>query len=110
TAWNATVNNTVRAVVLDASAGLVYVGGLFTTVGAGGSTRNRIAAISIVTAIAAPWNPNADSTVFALAFDAANDRVVFAGSFVSVDVTDRQNVAVTARATTTDPDLAATSA
>jgi signal peptidase I len=104
TTWDPNFNNTVRALALDPTNGIVYAGGSFTTSGSLATTRNRIAAISVATYQATPWNPNADSTVDAIALDAANSRVAFGGAFAAVTGADRQSVAVSQLASTTNPD------
>jgi hypothetical protein len=104
TTWDPNATNTVRQLALDSSSGLVYAAGDFTSIG--GSTRNRIAALSVTTANLAPWNPNVDNSVLALALDTAGGRIAFGGSFASVDVTERSAIAATAPATTTNSDLA----
>ncbi|MBI5772253.1 MAG: tandem-95 repeat protein [Verrucomicrobia bacterium] len=70
--WNPSVNNgavsTIAAIATN-----IYVGGSFSGAASIGTTntatRNRIAEISISTALATPWNPDYDSTVNALTAD-----------------------------------------
>ena len=52
----------MRAIVLDSTNGLIYVGGDFTTVN-GATTRNRLAALSTSTGTATAWNPNMNNLV-----------------------------------------------
>ncbi len=79
----------------------VYIGGTFTTL-AGGTLRNRIAAISLATGssaatIDADWDPDATGTgVFAIA---ASDTQVFAGGwFTSIGGAARSGLALLAPA------------
>ena len=55
---------------------MLYAGGGFTAVG--GQPRNYIAALDNATSAATSWNPNAGSTVYALAVDGG---IVYAGGF-----------------------------
>jgi hypothetical protein len=78
-----TANNTVRAIVPDGAGG-VYIGGDFTqlTPASGPAvTRNRIARINADGSIHA-WNPNANSTVQALAV--SGSTVYAGGAFTTI--------------------------
>jgi len=66
----------VRAIAI--SAGTVYIGGDFTTLGA--LTRNRIAAFTEATGAVTAWNPNANSTVLSLL---VSGNFVYAGGAFS---------------------------
>ena len=73
--WDPNANGSVYAIVPSGST--VYVGGDFTTIG--GQIRNRLAALpsaSSGSSAATSWDPQPNSTVFALAVD---DTVVYAG-------------------------------
>jgi len=58
-----------RVNALAVSGDTVYAGGTFTSIG--GQTRNRIAALNAMTGLAMSWNPNASSSVVALAVSGA---------------------------------------
>ena len=83
TAWNPGASSQVRALAVSGTT--VYVGGQFTQVcttaastcwnGSAAQTRNRLAAIGTDGSLAA-WNPDADSTVRALA---VSGSMVYAG-------------------------------
>ena len=108
TAWDANMNNTVRALTLDTTNNLVYAGGDFTTVN-GATTRNRIAALSTATATATSWNANANNAVYALALDGGG--LLYAdGTFTTVNGATTRNRAAslsttTATATSWNPNL-----
>ncbi|WP_172965263.1 Ig-like domain-containing protein [Candidatus Thiodictyon syntrophicum] len=69
----------------------VYAGGYFTSVG--GTTRNRLAAIGTDGTLAG-WNPNANSTVSALAMNGTS--VVAGGYFSTIGGTTRNRLAAIA--------------
>jgi hypothetical protein len=62
TGWNPSANNDVKTLLL--SGGLLYAGGLFTSVG---QPRNHLAAFDPATGLTTAWNPNVDGPVYALA-------------------------------------------
>ena len=80
--WDPNANGSVNAIAHDGST--VYVGGDFTMIG--GQIRNRLAALPSASAgssAATSWDPQPNSTVFALAVD---DTVVYAGgAFTTVN-------------------------
>jgi hypothetical protein len=73
------VNDIVRVAVSDGAGGF-YIGGDFTEVD--GLPRNRLAHI-LANGTLGSWNPDADSSVYALAF--SGDTVHLGGSFTSID-------------------------
>ena len=93
TAFDPDANGTTAAIALDATNGLLYAGGDFTTLAAGTTTRNRLAAVSTATALATSWNPNVNSTVNALALDATNGAVYATGAFTTVGGLTRNRLA-----------------
>ncbi len=80
-------NGTIDCVVSDGSGGW-YIGGEFTAVG--GLTRNRIAHIHSDGTVDG-WNPNADSSVLAIA--TSGSSVYVAGLFTSVGGQSRSHLA-----------------
>ena len=83
-------NGQVNAIAID-SAGSIFVGGAFTTIG--GLGRNRLAKLSLSTGAADPvWNPAADNGVNALALDGAG-ALYAGGSFVSIGGQSRNRIA-----------------
>jgi hypothetical protein len=77
-AWNPHLDGTngggaeIRSLMINNSA--AFVGGWFSSIG--GTGRNNVAALNLVTGQATSWNPNADGPVTALASDGT---VIFAG-------------------------------
>ncbi|MBN8545249.1 MAG: T9SS type A sorting domain-containing protein [Ignavibacteria bacterium] len=67
--WDPSVNSTVQALAIDGSS--IYVGGGFTTVNAGVTTRNYLARFPLSgnATVDQDWNPNMDNAVQALASD-----------------------------------------
>ena len=78
----------VRAMALDEAAGVLYVGGTFTTVN--GIPRSRLAAMDSNTGALLPWDPGADSTVHAL--EVHGGRVYVGGDFVTLAGSPRQRL------------------
>ena len=65
----------------------IYVGGSFTAVrrkDGSTATRNRLAAINVLTGELTSWNPNANGTVHALAASGDGSRVYAGGEFTTV--------------------------
>jgi hypothetical protein len=92
TSWNVNANNIVYAVVLDSGAGVLYADGAFTTVN-GATTRNRAAALSTATATATAWNPNLNSSGWALAVSVPLKRLAVGGVFTTAGGVSRVGVA-----------------
>ena len=90
TGWDPSVTGGSGVVFsLAVSGSTVYLGGLFTTVGA--TPRNNVAAVDATTGTATSWNPNVDSTVQALAV--SGSTVYLGGDFVNVGGTPRNRAA-----------------
>ena len=92
TTWNPNANSTVYALAVNGSAtsSTVYAGGDFTHIG--GQSQNRIAALDASSGQASTlWNPNASSTVFALAV--SNSTVYAGGSFTMIGGQPRNHIA-----------------
>ena len=92
--WNpnaSTAFSSVNALALSA-AGDVYAGGSFTTIG--GLTRNRLAKIAGggTGVVDASWDPNAASSVYALAVN-ANGDVYVGGGFTTIGGATRYFIA-----------------
>jgi len=83
------VSYRVKALAIGGNS--LYFGGSFGLVN--GLARNRAAAISTVDGSLLPWNPNADSDVYAI--DAADDnsKVYLGGTFTKIGTTSRWAVA-----------------
>ncbi|MCW3010233.1 MAG: hypothetical protein JWO90_637 [Solirubrobacterales bacterium] len=79
TAWDPDLNGAVAAIAVAGST--VYLGGAFAGANAvnGTLTRNRLAAVDAATAVALPWDPNANNTVNSLAVSGAS--VFIGGNF-----------------------------
>ena len=88
--WNPNANGAVLALALDGG-GSVYAGGAFSNIG--GQTRNNIAKLSTGGAGAADaaWNPNASSSIFALAV--VGGGVYAGGQFTSIGGQTRNRIA-----------------
>jgi len=79
-------------------AGNVYVFGDFTT--AGGSARNRAAAIDAVTGLADTWNPNLNGSVRGASIDTLTNTVYLGGSFTDINSGTTRNRIAAVDATT----------
>lgn len=88
-------SGSVKAAVLSPDGATLYVGGLFTSAGNGGSSsgRNRLAAFSTSAGSVLPWAPSADGSVLALATDAATGNVYAGGLFGTVNGVGRAKLA-----------------
>ena len=112
TSFDTNMNNVVRALTLDSANNLLYAGGDFTTVN-GGTTRNRLAALSTSTSVANAFDPNMSNQVHALALDTTNSLVYAGGTFTTVNgATTRNGLAVLGAAdgtaTSWDPNVSNT--
>ena len=108
-AWDANMSNTVRTLALDGTSGLLYAGGDFTTVN-GSTTRNRLAALSTTTATATSWDANANNVVYALVLDTGAGVLYVDGTFTTVNGATTRNRAAslstaTGTATSWNPNL-----
>ena len=91
TSWSPNASGSVRVFATNGT--VLWVGGQFTTIGA--QSRNRIAQIDFTTGAAnATWNPNSNSVVMALAYDAANSLLYVGGQFTGIDGLTRNRLAV----------------
>jgi hypothetical protein len=94
TSWDPDLNGAVAAIAVAGST--VYLGGAFAGANAvnGSLTRNRLAAVDATTALALPWDPNANNTVNSLAVSGAS--VFIGGDFsgaAAIDGKTRTRVA-----------------
>jgi hypothetical protein len=80
-AWSCPVgSSSVNALALDVASGVLYVGGSFGTIG--GETRATLAAVDAATGVVdASWTCDTNGIVYALALDAANDRLYVGGAY-----------------------------
>jgi hypothetical protein len=83
TSWNPSAHGsgelaTGDVTVLLPVGSLVYVGGVFSSIGS--AVRNHIAALDVGTGLATSWNPNADQNVLALA---SSGNTIYAGGLFS---------------------------
>ena len=83
TGWDPNANSSVYALAISGST--VYIGGYFSgATGINGNiSRNRLAAVDATTGTATNWDPNAGSTVNALAL--SGSTVYIGGSFISIN-------------------------
>jgi hypothetical protein len=86
---NPNINGTVRALALDAAAGIVYVGGDFTAATANSWPYKGIVAVNTAGGVNSTWAPNVVNAtdgagVTALAFDAMNSKLYIGGNFTGV--------------------------
>lgn len=95
TAWSPGADAAVYAIAPDVAGGVVYVGGAFSR--AGSENRTRLARISATTGLATSWAANvsggSNPGVYALAWDAANGRVVVGGAYTSIGGVARSQLA-----------------
>jgi hypothetical protein len=96
----ASFNGSVRAVVYHA--GVVYVGGDFTSATDNGQTitRNHVAAIDPGTGHLLPWNPNANGSVYSLA--ATDTGIYLGGTFGRVGGAAHSRIALVTTAGAVD--------
>jgi uncharacterized delta-60 repeat protein len=91
-AFNPNANNTVRSIAVQTD-GKILVGGDFNGVNSiGGQTRNRIARLDATTGLADPFDPNASSTVFAIALQ-TDGKILVGGFFNNVGGQMRNRIA-----------------
>ena len=110
-AWDPNVtggsNTMVRNIIV--AGGLVYIGGNFTTIGAGPGAvpRANLAAIDASTGVATNWAPDPNGNVRALAL--SGTTLYVGGSFSTISATPRNRIAAydttTSTLTTWDPGL-----
>ena len=85
TSFDPGANNTILALAAQTD-GKILLGGLFTTLGGGGSgttTRNRIGRLNPDGTLDSSFNPGADAAVFALAAQ-ADGKILAGGDFVTL--------------------------
>lgn len=89
TGWQAPLRGIVRA--LSAAHGRMYVGGRFSV----GETRAQrsLATIDLATGALAPWGPNMNSGVWAIAPGADGETVFVGGAFTTVEGKARRRIA-----------------
>ena len=91
--WNPNANNRVRAIVVQAD-GKILAGGDFSFAAAtiGGQSRNFIARLDPTTGLADSFNPNANSTVRAIAVQ-ADGKILAGGVFTGIGGVGRNEIA-----------------
>ena len=84
------------AFAIAVSGSTIYAGGDFTALGAGAGqvTRKRLGAVDAATGAPAAWNPDADASVFDLAFSPDGTSLFAGGSFISVGGVPHRSFAV----------------
>ena len=75
-------NNIVRSIAVQAD-GKILVGGFFSGANIGGQPRNFIARLDPITGLADSFNPNPNSTVFAIAVQ-ADGKILAGGDFTTL--------------------------
>jgi|GEM_PF-985629 len=97
TSWNPNANGPVYTLAIAGTT--IYVGGGFSDDGddqiltIGDENRNYIAAIDLTTGNATSWNPNANSTVYAIALSFTNEKIYIGGNFSSISGSDNYSFA-----------------
>ena len=92
--FNPNANGTVYAIAVQAD-GKILLGGDFTTLspnGGGAATRNRIARLNPDGTLDTVINPNASSTIFAIAVQ-ADGKILASGNFTSIGGQARNRIA-----------------
>lgn len=84
--WNPSAGASVAALALDPATGDVYAGGSFTTIGVPAVSRQRLAKIggAGIGAVDATFSAAAGSSVYALAFDPAENTLYVGGAFTTL--------------------------
>lgn len=93
--WNPDCSGDVYAIAADTVNNLLYIGGLFTTVG--GVSRNRIARIPLgdsnPTGVVDSWDPNSDGQVRTIDVDTTAGLVYAGGAFTNIGGLARNRIA-----------------
>jgi hypothetical protein len=87
TAWNPAPSSAIN--VMRKVGNTLYVGGLFTNIGA--QPRNRLAAIDLLSQTPAAWNPDVNSSVMDIL--PAGNTIYVSGAFTTVGLDTRKSVA-----------------
>jgi hypothetical protein len=95
TTFNPNPNGRINALEVSPNGQTLYVGGNFTSIG--GSTRNRIAAITLSTGAVSSFNPNANRPVRSI--DSTASTVYIGGDFTTVGGKSQANMASVTAAT-----------
>lgn len=87
--------NNVNAIRVTSDGGTIYVGGSFTTIAGGGTTRNRLATFTTSDGVVTSYNPNLSATVSAIGLASDDSVLALGGNFTSTGGTSyaRQNYA-----------------
>ena len=92
TAFNPNANDAVHSIAVQAD-GKILAGGFFNGANSiGGQSRNYIARLDPITGLADSFNPNASSTVYALAVQ-SDGNILAAGEFTSIGGQTRNHIA-----------------
>ena len=92
TAFNPNANDAVHSIAVQAD-GKILAGGFFNGANSiGGQSRNFIARLDPITGLADSFNPNASSTVYALAVQ-SDGNILAAGEFTSIGGQTRNHIA-----------------
>lgn len=87
--WDPNPNLPVRSLLLSSDAGILYIGGRFTSLG--GLTRNRIAALDKATGVPTSWDPDADDRVRSLVL--SGTTLYAGGLFANIGGQARNHIA-----------------
>jgi trimeric autotransporter adhesin len=90
--WSPEPSGTTASTILSiaSSSNVIYVGGLFNSIG--GQFRTNLAAVDPVTGTATPWNASANNAVWTIAPIGTN--ICLGGDFTSVNGESRQRIAL----------------
>ena len=89
-AWDPVVAARVKALAIYGNS--VFIGGAFTKID--GAVRNRLGAVRLIQGDLLPWNPNANSDVYAIDVSDNGTRVFVGGPFSTINGKDHYSLAM----------------